>query len=119
MTVAPSDLRKIPLFQKITDAHLREMTAAFKHTHVKANEVLFEPGGKPDRMYLLVSGEIALREGDETRLTVTPIAPIGELGALTDLARRTTAVTTKASEIWTIGAVDLMEFFEKHGDVAF
>ena len=91
----------------------------FERVKLDAGKVLFQAGSKPDCLHLLVSGEVALREGDETRFLLAPIAPIGELGAVTGLLRNTTAVTTKPSEVWQIGAGALMEFFERHGDVAF
>lgn len=119
MTVQPSDLRKIPLFQGITDAHLTELMGVFERRKLDAGKVLFEAGSKADRLHLLVSGEVALREGVETRFLLSPIAPIGELGAVTGLLRNTTAVTTQPSLVWEIGAGALMEFFERHGDVAF
>src|SRR4051812_15641727 len=92
MTVLPSDLRKIPLFQSITDDHLTELMSAFERVQLKAGEVLFRAGSKPEHLHLLVDGEIDLREGEETRFKLAPIAPIGELGALTGLVRNTTAV---------------------------
>lgn len=119
MTVTPSDLRKIPLFQNITDAHLGELMAAFERAHMKPGETLFEAGSKPNHFYLLVSGEIALHENGEARFTLSPVAPIGELGALTGHARRTTAIATKPSEVWRIGTGPLLDFFERHGDVAY
>jgi hypothetical protein len=68
---------------------------------------------------LLTAGEIALREDTEVRFKLRPIAPIGELGALTGLRRNTTALATMDSEILRIGTAQLMDFFESHGDVAF
>jgi len=119
MALRPSNLHAIPLFEKITEAHLDEMLRAFEHLSLPADEVLFEAGSTPAHLLLLVSGEVALREGDEVRFRLTPIAPIGELGAVTGLKRATTAVTTQPSEVWRISVAALREFFEGHGDVAF
>jgi CRP/FNR family transcriptional regulator, cyclic AMP receptor protein len=119
MAVRPSDLRAIPLFQNITDDHLTELTSAFERMHLGNDTVLFEAGSEPTHLLLLVQGEVALRENGETSLLVSPISPIGELGAVTGAKRMTTAVTTQPCEVWRIGAADLRELFEKHGDVAF
>lgn len=119
MTLSPSDLRKIPLFQNITDNHLAELMSAFERAHLRTGEVLFESGSKPEHLLLLVSGEVVLKEGNTARFVLAPVAPIGELGAVTGTKRNTTAVTTKPSEVWRIGTGALMDFFEKHGDVAF
>lgn len=119
MALSPSDLHAIPLFEKITEQHLEELMGAFERRSVPAGEVLFEAGSAPEHLLLLVSGEVALKEGDEIRFRLTPVAPIGELGAVTGLRRSTTAVTTQPSEIWRIGVAALRDFFESHGDVAF
>jgi CRP-like cAMP-binding protein len=119
MAVRPSDLRAIPLFQKITDSHLDELTSAFEALHVGRDTVLFEAGSEPQHLLVLVNGEVALQDAGETRFRLTPIAPIGELGAVTGIKRNTTAVTTQPSTVWRIGVTELQDFFEKHGDVAF
>jgi CRP/FNR family transcriptional regulator, cyclic AMP receptor protein len=122
MTVRPSDLRTIPLLTGITDEHLTALTGAFERLTVGAGEVLFEAGSVPTHLWLLVSGEVALQDPGATgepRFRLNPIAPIGELGAVTGTRRSTTAVTTQPSEIWRIGVGALSDFFEAHGDVAF
>jgi CRP-like cAMP-binding protein len=85
--------------------------------------VLFEAGSEPRHLLLLVAGEVAIREpsgtAGEPRFLLRPIAPIGELGAVTGLRRNTTAETTQPSEVLRIDVGDLRQFFETHGDVAF
>jgi CRP-like cAMP-binding protein len=120
--VRPSDLQAIPLFHGITDDHLAELLGAFERLTLEAGQVLFEAGSKPAHFFLLVKGEVALREqgaAGDPRFVLHPLAPIGELGAVTGLARSTTAVTSQPSEIWRIGVAELTQFFESHGDVAF
>lgn len=125
MAVSPSELHAIPLFHGITVPHLAELVGAFERLSFEAGETLFEAGSAPTHLLLLVRGEVALREpgasgeSAEPRFRLSPLAPIGELGAVTGLPRSTTAVTTQPSEIWRISAAALTEFFEKHGDVAF
>jgi CRP-like cAMP-binding protein len=122
MVVRPSDLHAIPVFHGITDDHLAELMGAFERLSLEAGQILFEAGSAPLHLLLLVSGEVALREpgaSGEPRFRLSPLAPIGELGAVTGLRRSITAVTTQPSEIWRIGVAELTQFFEAHGDVAF
>ena len=119
MAVTPSDLRAIPLFQDISDEHLGALMGVFERRQHVAGEVLFEAGDKPTELMLLVSGEVVLWEGDEIRFRLRPLAPIGELGALTGLRRYTTAKVSQPSEILSISTKALMGFFEANGDVAF
>lgn len=119
MDVSPSDLRKVPLFSKITDEHLGQLLAVLERRELEAGSVLFEPGSIPDRLLILTSGEIALYEGDEERFRIRPVSPIGELGAITGLPRATRAVAATRAQLLGIGTRALMDFFEQHGDVAF
>jgi CRP-like cAMP-binding protein len=119
MAVRPSDLHAIPLFENITEEHLADLMSAFERLNIPAGEVLFEAGATPTHFLLLVSGEVALRQGTETRFRLSPLAPIGELGAVTGLPRATTAVATQPCHVWRIGVTALRDFFERHGDVAF
>jgi CRP/FNR family transcriptional regulator, cyclic AMP receptor protein len=119
MTVRPADLHAIPLFEGITEAHLGELLESLVRVTLAPGDVLFEAGTEPRHFFLLVSGEVALEQQGEIRFRLAPIAPIGELGALTGLYRNTRAVATSPSEVYRIGVVELMRFFESHGDVAF
>ncbi len=119
MPISPTDLRTIPLFQDITDEHLRDLIGAMERAELKEGEVLFTAGDKPMHFILLTAGEVSLREEGETRFRLRPVAPIGELGALTGLRRNTTAIATQPAEILRVATPKLMDFFESHGDVAF
>ncbi len=119
MTIRPADLHAIPLFEGITEAHLAELVLDLELMTLAPGDVLFEAGTEPRHFWLLVRGEIALEQEGNVRFRLAPIAPIGELGALTGLYRSTRAVATEASEVYRIGVVPLMRFFESHGDVAF
>ncbi|MDI1433413.1 Crp/Fnr family transcriptional regulator [Polyangium sorediatum] len=119
MTMRPADLHAIPLFEGITEAHLAELIEGLERVTLAPGDVLFEAGTEPKHLWLLAAGEIALEQAGEVRFRLAPIAPIGELGALTGLYRNTRAVATEASELYRIGVVALLRFFENHGDVAF
>jgi CRP-like cAMP-binding protein len=119
MTIRPADLHAIPLFEGITETHLSELLLAMESITLDAGTVLFEAGTEPHHFTLLVKGEVALEQEGNVRFRLTPIAPIGELGALTGLCRNTRAVVTSNAEVLRIGVVALMKFFEAHGDVAF
>ncbi len=119
LMTTPSDLRSIPLFSRMTDAHLDELGSIFEKRSLKEGEVLFEAGAPADQFQVLVSGLISLFEDGTERFRIAPLAPIGELGALTGTSHNVKAVATRASEVWRVGVPKLMEFFEKHGDVAF
>jgi CRP/FNR family cyclic AMP-dependent transcriptional regulator len=119
MTIRAEDLRAIPLFRDITADHLGTLTSALeRHTH-PAGHVLFRTGDVPTHFLLLARGEITIKEAGDARFHLRAVAPIGELGALTGLRRNAEAVTATEAEVWSIAVPALMQFFERHGDVAF
>ena len=119
MTVTPSQLRDIPLFHNIDDAFLQRLIDVFQVEKLSKGAVLFEAGKAATRLLILVEGSVELRNDGEVLFTLHPIAPIGELGALTGLKRNTTAVVVEPSVVWSIERDKLMTFFERHPEVAF
>ena len=120
MNVSPSDLRAVPLFASLKDEHLSELINVFDKASFPKGHVLFQAGDVPERLLLLASGEVTLtEEGSEVKFTLKPVAPIGELGALTGLPRNTTAVANTDVVVWSVTTDKLMTFFERRGDIAF
>jgi len=119
VSVTPNDLRKIPLFSDISDAHLTELLASLtRKTHAKGH-VLFKEGDLPDRFLLLVRGSVSLTESQAPRFVLHPVAPIGELGSLTGIPRSSTAVAQTEIEVLSVGVADLRAFFERRAEIAF
>ncbi len=119
MTPSTDELRKLPLFANITDEHIKELLSAFEAQTLSVGDVLFEEGSAPERFILLIEGEVSLCSGAEERFLLKPLAPIGELGTVTTIPRRLTAVAKTECQILSLSKSGLMAFFEQHGDVAF
>lgn len=117
------DLRSLPLFQGISEARLDQLVTTFKKATHKAGTVLFKPGETAQNFELLTKGEVTVQDEQTStevpavRFDLRPLAPIGELGALTGLPRSTTAVAKTDVELLTVKVNDLLGFFDKHGDI--
>jgi CRP/FNR family cyclic AMP-dependent transcriptional regulator len=118
MTFRSLDLKAIPLFANLPDAHLEQLVRAFERHRVAAGVELFRPGAVADRFLLLLEGEVEVRWGDE-RIAVQPFAPVGELAALAGLHRATSALTTVDCELLGVPRARLLAFFEENGDIGF
>lgn len=112
------ELKALPLFQGIEEARLQELVAAFKPVKRERGTVLFRPGEVAKTFDLLESGEITIEDGN-VRFQLRPVAPVGELGALTGIARGTTATATTAVTLRSIPVGDLLAFFDRHTDLGF
>ena len=113
--IQPSDLRTLPLFRDIKDAQLTELIGTFAKETLPAGKTLFQVGEVPTRLVLLFKGEISLLEGEEERFRLRPLAPVGELGAITSHPRNVTAVTATEVELYSVPVAPLLAFFESHG----
>jgi CRP/FNR family transcriptional regulator, cyclic AMP receptor protein len=112
-------LRALPLFQGISEARLGQLVAAFRPVKQKAGTVLFRPGDLATRFELLTMGEVLIEEEGAVKLTMRPLAPLGELGAITGIPRCTTATAVTDVELLTIPVGDLLGFFDDNADIGF
>lgn len=119
MSLTPDALRTVPLFADLADDHLQALSAVFTPLELAEGDVLFREGDEPTHFILLAKGEVTIAYAGEPRFRLVPIAPIGELGTLTGVARRTSAVASAKSTIWRVEREALLRFFEQRGDVAF
>ena len=105
-----NELRTIPLFHGFSDDELRDIGRLFTPVAIDCKAELFDVGDPATSLYLLTSGEVVLdRPGDDV-FRMHPPALIGELGALTNLARSTRATPTAGSAVWALPAKQIQEF---------
>jgi CRP-like cAMP-binding protein len=116
--LTPDQLRSIPLLRGMTEPQLKRLSGVFERQEVPAGTTLFAADHPAEVFYLLARGEVKIYEGDQERYALKPPAPIGELGALADLKRNTTAVVSEDAEMWVVNRARLMTLFESHVEVA-
>ncbi|MEZ4402303.1 MAG: cyclic nucleotide-binding domain-containing protein [Kofleriaceae bacterium] len=111
MPPRPEHLRLVPLFRGFTDDELAGVAALFEPVVARADGTVFETGEAATELYLLVAGEVTLvRPADDT-YRLRPPALIGELGALTGLARSCRAVVAGEAELYRLEASRLQRHF--------
>lgn len=116
MGPSASELRTIPLFHGFGDDELADIADLFKQVDT-GEEPLFEVAEPATTLYLLTKGEVVLdRPGDDT-FRLRPPALIGELGALTGLARATRATPVRGSVIWALPAKRLQSYLGHHQEL--
>lgn len=124
------DLQALPLFQGISETRLEQLVAVFRPLSHKAGTVLFSPGDTATHFELLTKGEVSIEEEPTAtkdpaataelpvvRFDLRPLAPLGELGALTGLPRSTTATAVTDVEVLSINVGDLLGFFDTNADI--
>ena len=114
MPPSASDLRTIPLFQGFTAAELENIAGLFVAAQIDPDKPLFDVGEPATYFWLLTAGSVRLdRPGDDV-FELRPPALIGELGALTNLARSTRATAAPGSTVWRLHTLAVQQFFADH-----
>jgi CRP/FNR family transcriptional regulator, cyclic AMP receptor protein len=116
MGPSASELRTIPLFHGFGDEELAKVADLFTQVE-PGDQPLFDVNEPATTLYLLTKGEVVLdRPGDDV-FRLRPPALIGELGALTGLARSTRANVTAGSTVWALPAKDLQSYLAAHQEL--
>jgi len=114
-------LKSSPLFSGFSDTQLQALAKLFEGEHLQAGEIVFAQDDPADRLYVLLSGRVAIRfkPHDGEILTVTEIAPGGVFGWSAALGRRSytsSAVSLEAGEALGLRGVDLRRLCETQPD---
>src|SRR5262252_9289752 len=116
MGPSAADLRTIPLFHGFADNELAGLGALFTRIE-PTSKPLFDVEEPATTFYVLTKGEVVLdRPGDDV-FRLRPPALIGELGALTGLARSTRATISAGSTVWALPAKKLQAYLGDHQEL--
>jgi CRP-like cAMP-binding protein len=115
--MSPTVLRGISLFRDFGDSDLRRLSELFEPAACNEGEVLFAEGQGADAFYLLLAGEVSLRQDEREVYLLRPPCIIGELGATTGLSRHCRAVVGAAAVLRRIDAARLHDFCSANPDI--
>jgi CRP/FNR family cyclic AMP-dependent transcriptional regulator len=115
--ITPAELRGIHIFQDFSDEDLRRMAELFQPVLAKEGDALFTQGQPADAFYLLIAGEVSLRQDEREVYLLKPPCIVGELGATTGLARHCRAVVGPGTTIRRADATGLHDFCSRNPDM--
>lgn len=100
-------LRKIPVFESMSDADIDRICGIVEETDLAAGDVLFEEGSAGDRAYIIREGELEVLKvssGREVLLAVRgPGEVIGEMSLLEEIPRMATVRARTDTRLVVIG----------------
>jgi CRP/FNR family cyclic AMP-dependent transcriptional regulator len=110
-------LKNCVLFTGFSDQQLSALAELSEGEHLEGGQVIFAQDDPADRLYVLLSGRVAIRfkPHDGEMLTVTEIAPGGVFGWSAALGRRSytsSAVCLEAGEALGLKGADLRQLCE-------
>lgn len=115
--MAPAELPGIHLFRDFPDQDLQRLAELFEPVASGDGDVLFSQGETAGSFYILVAGEVSLRQDDIDVYRLRPPCIVGELGAVTGSTRRCRAVVGPATTLLRIDAARLQEFCSQNADI--
>src|SRR5687768_14663913 len=111
------NLRKIYMFNHLSDERLAEVEAVLKRRELKAGEVLFNMDDPGDELYIVESGQVAIyapnanNPGEEKPIRIfDQNDALGEMALIDRKPRSLSARALKPSVIKALGLSDFQRF---------
>jgi CRP-like cAMP-binding protein len=115
--ISPAELRGIPLFRGFSDEQVQRLAELFEPVGANEGEILFAQGEAASAFFILIAGEVSLRQDDREVYLLKPPCLIGELGATTGIPRHCRAVVGPKSVLRRIDSARLHDFCSRHPDI--
>lgn len=85
-------LKKVPLFEGVSDADLRRIADSAKERRFDAGTAIVSAGEPGHGFYLIIDGRAEVKRGDRTIATLGPGEYFGELALIRETPRTATVV---------------------------
>jgi CRP/FNR family cyclic AMP-dependent transcriptional regulator len=115
--IGPAELRGIPLFRGFSDEEVQRLAELFEPVGANEGEILFAQGEAANAFYILIAGEVSLRQDEREVYLLKPPCLIGELGATTGILRHCRAVVGPKAVIRRIDSARLHAFCSRNPDI--
>jgi CheY-like chemotaxis protein len=96
-------LKKIPIFRGLSPTQVRKVLSICQHRSFEAGDRVCESGTRPDEMFVLLSGELAIITPEGLKVaTILPVTTVGEMGVITGQPRVATVEATRPSALFVV-----------------
>ena len=117
MSATAADLRKVPLFQGMTDRALEAIAGLAMEAVFADGDALTREGDEGDAFYLVVDGGLVISRGGRTVREMGPGSFIGEISLLDGRPRTATATSRGGVRALVIRRVDFLALMDRFGAV--
>jgi putative ABC transport system ATP-binding protein len=114
----PHIVEKIPFFHGLSLNQVRQILHAGATGSFEEGHVLCKDGDKSTSMFILLSGELSVKVGDEEIARVQPVDIVGEMGAVTSEPRCATILAARESAVMVIGKMQFDVLLKNDLDMA-
>jgi CRP/FNR family transcriptional regulator len=110
-------LQNIELFADVTTEQLSYIAALGREIEVDSGKVLYRENDPADGLYLVISGAIAAKRGDEVIDRIGPNGSFGIWAFFDDQPRLTSAVAIERSRLLFVSREDFYDVLADHVDI--
>ncbi len=104
-------LRKIDLFQSMTDEELDRLTQVISQVEIEGETELFHEGDVGRDMYILVEGSLQIYKKNRRLTAIFPPDYVGEMSIFDDKPRSATVIATAGSKLFVITTKQFDRYF--------
>lgn len=115
--IGPAELHGIHLFRDFSDDKVQRLAELFEPVGANEGEILFSQGEAAGAFYILMAGEVSLRQDEREVYLLKPPCLIGELGATTGIIRHCRAVVGPKAVLRRINSERLHDFCSRAPDI--
>ena len=109
---------KIPFLRRLSPNQISKVLHAGQMNTYEAGRLLCKEGNKSTEMFILLSGELAIRDGDTELARVTPVEIVGEMGLVTNQPRSATIAVVQAATCLSINKIQFDVLLKNDIDMA-
>ena len=110
-------LQNIELFNEVTTEQLSFIAAIGREMEVSAGTVLYRENDAPDGLYVVISGMVAAKRGEEVIDNIGPNGSFGIWAFFDDEPRLASAAAVETSRLRFVAREDFYDVLADHVDI--
>jgi CRP-like cAMP-binding protein len=108
-------IRKVGIFSDLDEEQAGDILSVCSKITVAQNDFLCRKGEYPDRMFILIKGEMVVKINDSSVIsTIIPVNSIGEMGVFTGEPRTANVIATEESSLISLNKSDIDSMIENN-----
>ena len=111
-------LKSVNLFKETADEILTQLAMLLEEVNIPAGDTIFEKGAPGECMYIIVSGQVEVYDGDHLLNGLSDGDVFGEMALLDSRARLASITATTDTHLLRLDQEPFYELMEDHIEVA-
>lgn len=118
MNANPKIVEKIPFFCRLSPNQIQQILHAGQITTYQPGQLLCKTGDKSTAMFILLAGELIVKDEDLELARVKPVEIVGEMGLISGEPRCATLEVATGATVIAIGKIQFEALLRKDVDMA-